>query len=61
MTDKWDLIDKTDGKMKGYLEIRCNGNRIADAFPCPGHADQEYSVRIRQKAQEIVDTMNGDQ
>ena len=56
--DKWDLIDKTDGKLKGYLEIRCNGRRIADAFPYPGNADVGHSEWIRRRAQEIVDRMN---
>lgn len=59
--DKWELRDNTDGKMKGYLEIRCNGRRVADAFPYPGNADTGHSEWVRRRAQEIVDAMNRQQ
>jgi hypothetical protein len=58
MKDRWTLLDNSDGKSKGYLEIRCNSRRVADAFPYPGHADAAYSEWIRRKVQEIVDKMN---
>lgn len=59
--DRWELLDNTDGQCKGYLQIKCNGIRVADAFPYFAHATKEDSERVRRRAQEIVDRMNASQ
>ena len=51
----WQLIDNSDGKMKGYLRIMKDGKRVADVFPYAPGQDVEWTVKA---AQQIVDQMN---
>jgi hypothetical protein len=51
----WQLIDQSDGKMKGYLRILRDGKRVADMFPYAPGIDSHWTIEM---AHYIVDTMN---
>lgn len=53
----WTIVDYTNGKGGGYLQLQYDGQRVCDFFPHARDADEAW---IRARAKFIMDTMNGD-
>lgn len=52
---EWKLVDMTNGKNSGYLQLRKNCRRVADFFPYGVGSDEQW---VREQARMIVEVLN---
>lgn len=50
----WTLEDNTNNTA-GYLTIKCNGERVADAFPFAPRVDQK---KLRERLAWMIEALN---